>query len=96
MAWKFNPATNCFEPAASLTGHTSAVVTMFVGANRLYSGSMDHTIRVSYFMMLILVIHVSGFFVVCFGAFHAFVRCVNVYSCSPAVCLFLCFVGLES
>ncbi|KNA11612.1 hypothetical protein SOVF_133470 [Spinacia oleracea] len=46
LAWKFNPATNCFEPAASLTGHTRAVVTMFVGANRLYSGSMDNSIRV--------------------------------------------------
>ncbi|KAL2920582.1 Zinc finger CCCH domain-containing protein 48 [Bienertia sinuspersici] len=46
LAWKFNPATNCFEPAASLTGHTLAVVTMFVGANRLYSGSMDNSIRV--------------------------------------------------
>ncbi|XP_074282074.1 zinc finger CCCH domain-containing protein 48-like [Silene latifolia] len=46
LAWKFNPATNCFEPAASLAGHTRPVVTMFVGANRLYSGSMDHSVRV--------------------------------------------------
>ncbi|KAA8533783.1 hypothetical protein F0562_031300 [Nyssa sinensis] len=46
LAWKFNAATNCFEPAASLKGHTLAVVTLVVGANRLYSGSMDHSIRV--------------------------------------------------
>ncbi|CAA3026675.1 zinc finger CCCH domain-containing protein 48-like [Olea europaea var. sylvestris] len=46
LAWKFNVATNCFEPAASLKGHTLAVVTLVVGANRLYSGSMDHSIRV--------------------------------------------------
>ncbi|KAK2985076.1 hypothetical protein RJ640_022954 [Escallonia rubra] len=46
LAWKFNAAANCFEPAASLRGHTLAVVTLVVGANRLYSGSMDHSIRV--------------------------------------------------
>lgn len=46
LAWKFNVTTNCFEPAASLKGHTLAVVTLVVGANRLYSGSMDHSIRV--------------------------------------------------
>lgn len=46
LAWKFNAATNCFEPAASLKGHNLGVVSLVVGANRLYSGSMDHTIRV--------------------------------------------------
>ncbi|GAB2265276.1 hypothetical protein Dimus_000343 [Dionaea muscipula] len=46
LAWKFNPASNSFEPAASLSGHTGPVVTLVVGANRLYSGSMDHSIRV--------------------------------------------------
>ncbi|XP_057951700.1 zinc finger CCCH domain-containing protein 48 isoform X2 [Malania oleifera] len=46
LAWKFNAATNCFEPVASLKGHTLAVVSLVVGANRLYSGSMDHSIRV--------------------------------------------------
>jgi hypothetical protein len=47
LAWKFNVAANCFEPAASLKGHTRGVVSLVVGANRLYSGSMDNTIRVS-------------------------------------------------
>ncbi|KHN31542.1 Zinc finger CCCH domain-containing protein 48 [Glycine soja] len=46
LAWKFNVATNCFEPAASLKGHSRGVVSLVVGANRLYSGSMDNTIRV--------------------------------------------------
>ncbi|XP_042033353.1 zinc finger CCCH domain-containing protein 48-like [Salvia splendens] len=46
LAWKFNAATNCFEPAASLLGHTLAVVTLVVSGNKMYSGSMDHTIRV--------------------------------------------------
>ncbi|EYU25047.1 hypothetical protein ABFS82_06G038800 [Erythranthe guttata] len=46
LAWKFNVATNCFEPAASLKGHTLAVVTLVVGGNRMYSGSMDSSIRV--------------------------------------------------
>lgn len=46
LAWKFNVAANCFEPAASLKGHTLAVVSLVVGGSRLYSGSMDHTIKV--------------------------------------------------
>ncbi|KAK3220812.1 hypothetical protein Dsin_014782 [Dipteronia sinensis] len=46
LAWKFNAATNGFEPAASLAGHNMSVVSLVVGANRLYSGSMDHSIRV--------------------------------------------------
>ncbi|MFS7945997.1 hypothetical protein Hanom_Chr06g00530831 [Helianthus anomalus] len=36
LVWKYNDASNCFEPAASLQGHTSAVVTLVVGANKLY------------------------------------------------------------
>ncbi|KAJ0825387.1 putative translocase transcription factor WD40-like family [Helianthus annuus] len=31
LAWKYNAASNCFEPAASLQGHTSAVVTLMAG-----------------------------------------------------------------
>ncbi|XP_020249234.1 zinc finger CCCH domain-containing protein 17-like, partial [Asparagus officinalis] len=46
LAWKFNAINNCFEPAASLTGHQLAVVSLVIGAGRLYSGSMDKTIRV--------------------------------------------------
>lgn len=48
FAWKYNVATNSFEPAASLRGHSLAVVTLVVGANKVYSGSMDSTIRVSF------------------------------------------------
>lgn len=46
LGWKFSPASNTFEPAASLVGHTQAVVSLVSGADRLYSGSMDKTIRV--------------------------------------------------
>lgn len=46
LAWRFSTVTNCFEPAASLTGHQLAVVSLIVGGMRLYSGSMDKTIRV--------------------------------------------------
>ncbi|XP_044506546.1 zinc finger CCCH domain-containing protein 48-like [Mangifera indica] len=45
LAWKFNAATNGFEPAASLKSHNLAVVSLVVGANKLYSGSMDNSIR---------------------------------------------------
>lgn len=45
--WKGCPQTNSFVPAATLKGHTGPVVCLIVGANRLYSGSVDHTIRVS-------------------------------------------------
>lgn len=46
LVWKYNVATNCFEPAASLNEPTRQVVALVVGANRLYSGSMDSTISV--------------------------------------------------
>ncbi|KAI8560212.1 hypothetical protein RHMOL_Rhmol04G0238400 [Rhododendron molle] len=41
LAWRFNAVENRFDPAATLKGHTLAVVTLVVGANRLYSGSME-------------------------------------------------------
>ncbi|KAJ0239790.1 hypothetical protein HA466_0233710 [Hirschfeldia incana] len=37
LVWRYNTVTSCFDPAASLTGHTLAVVSLYVGANRLYS-----------------------------------------------------------
>ncbi|KAK1324506.1 Zinc finger CCCH domain-containing protein 17 [Acorus calamus] len=46
LVWRFSPAGNCFEPAASLKGHSLAVVSLVVGANRLYSSSMDNAIKV--------------------------------------------------
>lgn len=36
------------EVAETLKGHTGAVVSLVVGAKRLYSGSMDKTIKVNY------------------------------------------------
>lgn len=44
--WKSNTEGNNFEPTAVLTGHRQAVVSLIVGV-RLYSGSVDKTIRVS-------------------------------------------------
>ncbi|CAL9006426.1 unnamed protein product [Prunus brigantina] len=45
--WKGSTETNPpFYPAATLKGHTGAVVCLNVGRNRLYSGSVDHTIKV--------------------------------------------------
>ncbi|KAK4363389.1 hypothetical protein RND71_018630 [Anisodus tanguticus] len=46
LAWKYNGSTNNFDPIIALTGHTHHVVSLVVGANRLYSGSMDNSIRV--------------------------------------------------
>ncbi|KAJ8552725.1 hypothetical protein K7X08_020118 [Anisodus acutangulus] len=46
LAWKYNGSTNNFDPITALTGHTHHVVSLVVGANRLYSGSMDNSIRV--------------------------------------------------
>lgn len=46
LAWTFNSGTNSFEATASLKGHTGSVVSLVFGAGRLYSGSMDKTIRV--------------------------------------------------
>ena len=44
--WKFNTTSNQFEPAASFAGHTGPVIKLLFIGNRLYSGSMDNTIRV--------------------------------------------------
>lgn len=46
LAWKFNPAANTFDPVTSLTGHMLPVVSLVSVKDKLYSASMDHTIRV--------------------------------------------------
>ncbi|KAL5980942.1 hypothetical protein ACLOJK_028862 [Asimina triloba] len=46
LVWKFNNGENSFEPTASLLGHSSNVVSLTVGGQRLYSRSLDNTIRV--------------------------------------------------
>ncbi|KAF2290405.1 hypothetical protein GH714_012829 [Hevea brasiliensis] len=46
LAWKGNAKNpNRFELASSMKGHTSAVICLTIGRNRLYSGSVDNTIR---------------------------------------------------
>ncbi|CAN0870851.1 Zinc finger CCCH domain-containing protein 48 [Linum grandiflorum] len=46
-AWKTgsDEQGNMFQPAASLIGHKSAVISLRFGAGRLYSGSIDGTIK---------------------------------------------------
>lgn len=46
LAWKFNTIVNMFQPMATLGGHTAAVVTLEASDGKLYSGSMDKTIKV--------------------------------------------------
>ncbi|KAF2290410.1 hypothetical protein GH714_012862 [Hevea brasiliensis] len=46
LAWKGSAKNpNPFELASSMKGHTSAVICLTIGRNRLYSGSVDNTIR---------------------------------------------------
>lgn len=45
--WK----TGSSEVATTLKGHTGAVLSLIVGANRLYSGSMDKTIKVCHYFV---------------------------------------------
>lgn len=46
-AWRgSSEAKSPFELVASLSGHTKAVVCLAVGGKMLYSGSMDHSIKV--------------------------------------------------
>ena len=46
-AWRVgSDSRSPFELVASLSGHTGAVACLTVGRKRLYSGSMDHTIKV--------------------------------------------------
>ncbi|XP_021765944.1 zinc finger CCCH domain-containing protein 48-like [Chenopodium quinoa] len=46
LVWKFNFEATMFEAVAPLKGHTQAVVSLIYGAKRLYSGSMDSTVKV--------------------------------------------------
>ncbi|XP_052177807.1 zinc finger CCCH domain-containing protein 17-like isoform X4 [Diospyros lotus] len=46
LAWKFRSENEHPELIASLKVHSCAVISLAIGANMLYSGSMDNTIRV--------------------------------------------------
>ncbi|PON33219.1 Guanine nucleotide-binding protein, beta subunit [Parasponia andersonii] len=49
LAWKgSSDETNPFQPVQSLTGHARAVVCLAFGGNRLFSASLDRTIKVTY------------------------------------------------
>ncbi|PKI69331.1 hypothetical protein CRG98_010265 [Punica granatum] len=45
LVWRGSSPTNPLLLVATLKGHTHAVLSLVVGANRLYSASMDRTIR---------------------------------------------------
>ncbi|KVI11072.1 G-protein beta WD-40 repeat-containing protein [Cynara cardunculus var. scolymus] len=46
LAWKSTSETSFSQVAVALKGHTGAVLSLVVGAHKLFSGSADHTIRV--------------------------------------------------
>lgn len=48
LAWKSGSETSSPQLTASLKGHTRAVLSLIVRAERLYSGSMDFTVRVCF------------------------------------------------
>jgi len=46
MAWKFPSKQSNMEPVSILTGHQRAVISLSISATRLYSSSLDKTIKV--------------------------------------------------
>jgi WD40 repeat protein len=46
MAWKFPSKESKIEPVFILSGHQRPVVSLSISARRLYSGSLDKTIKV--------------------------------------------------
>ncbi|PUZ58428.1 hypothetical protein GQ55_5G508700 [Panicum hallii var. hallii] len=46
MAWKFPSKESNMEPVSILTGHQRPVISLSISATRLYSGSLDKTIKV--------------------------------------------------
>ncbi|CAM8907341.1 unnamed protein product [Rhodiola kirilowii] len=46
LAWKTSSEFNMLQPSATLPGHDKAVVSLAVGGSHLYTGSLDHTIKV--------------------------------------------------
>lgn len=47
LVWKASSESDLLLPSATLQGHDKAVVSMSVGGNHLYTGSIDHTVKVS-------------------------------------------------
>uniref|UniRef100_A0A7N0SVE5 C3H1-type domain-containing protein n=2 Tax=Kalanchoe fedtschenkoi TaxID=63787 RepID=A0A7N0SVE5_KALFE len=46
LAWKTSSELSLFQPSATLLGHNKAVVSLAVIGNQLFTGSLDHTIKV--------------------------------------------------
>lgn len=46
LSWKSASKTSFSEDSTSLKGHSGSVLSLIIGAKKLFSGSADHTIRV--------------------------------------------------
>lgn len=51
MAWKFPSTESNIEPVSILNGHQRAVISLSISPTRLYSGSLDKTIKVCTFFL---------------------------------------------
>ena len=102
MAWKFPAKDINSEPVAILAGHDRHVISLVVSATRLYSGSLDKTIRVrkcctsADFCWLLNAMFVSDIFWVFirYGTLKIF--SVSKHSLSIRLLLLLSFVGVRS
>ena len=102
MAWKFPAKEINSEPVSILAGHDRHVISLAVSATRLYSGSLDKTIRVrkccrpADFCWLLNIMFVSDIFLVFirYGTLKIF--SVSKHSLSIKLLLLLCFVGIRS
>ncbi|CAM8901883.1 unnamed protein product [Rhodiola kirilowii] len=46
LVWKTSSESSMLQPSETILGHDKAVVSMAVGGNHLYTGSLDHTVKV--------------------------------------------------
>ncbi|KAL9689978.1 hypothetical protein QQ045_010371 [Rhodiola kirilowii] len=46
LVWKTSSESSMLQPSATILGHDKAVVSLAVGGNHLYTGSLDHTVKV--------------------------------------------------
>ncbi|XP_031399729.1 zinc finger CCCH domain-containing protein 48-like isoform X2 [Punica granatum] len=60
MVWRGTSLTSPPQLLTTLKGHTRAVVSLVIGANRLYTGSVDHTIRVWDIQNLVCITTLKG------------------------------------
>lgn len=76
LAWRYNAVANSFEPAAQLKGHNLAVITLVVGANKLYSGSMDKSIRVCWLTRCFVIFITCEWYLIKFKRTMVYIRSI--------------------